>query len=73
MSMGRWRPVLLFVLLLLLFPATSSLVRWLAGDSLGLLEWLGVAAFPVLAWLWFRHFSVLGCQTGCAPPDDKRQ
>jgi hypothetical protein len=73
MSMGRWRPVLLFLLLLVLFPATSSLVRWLAGDSLDPLEWLGVAAFPVLAWLWLRHFSVLGCRAGCAPPDDRRR
>lgn len=71
--MGRWRPALLFLLLLVLFPATSSLVRWLDGESLDLVEWLGVAALPVLAWLWLRHFSVLGCRAGCAPPDDQRR
>jgi hypothetical protein len=69
----RWKPVLLFFLLLLLFPAVTSLVRWLAGESLELLEWLGVVAFPFRAWLWLRHFSVLACRRGCMPPDQPGQ
>jgi hypothetical protein len=69
----RWKPVLLFFLLLLLFPAAGSLVRWSEGESMGLLDWFGVLAFPLLAWLWFRHFSVLGCREGCESPDRKRK
>jgi len=57
----------LFVLLLLLFPAATSVARWWRGAILSGLEWAGVAVFPLLAWLWLRHFSVFGCQQ-CDPP-----
>lgn len=69
----RWKPLSLFVLLLLLFPATSSVVGLFEGESLDFWEWLGVLAFPPLAWLWLRHFSVLGCREGCAMPDKQRE
>jgi hypothetical protein len=61
----RLKPILLFLLLLLLFPATTSLARWFQGATLSILEWFGVLAFPVLAWLWLRYFSVLGCKDAC--------
>lgn len=63
----RARPLLLFLLLLLLFPAAASVARGWQGAALGRLEWAGVLAFPLLAWLWLRHFSVLGCRR-CRPP-----
>jgi uncharacterized membrane protein YhaH (DUF805 family) len=69
----RWKPLFLFVLLLLLFPALGSLVRWIEGETPGMWDWLGVIAFPLLAWLWLRHFSVLGCKEGCAVPDKPRE
>lgn len=69
----RWKPLYLFVLLLLLFPAIGSVVSFIEGESLELWEWLGVIAFPLLAWLWLRHFSVLGCKEGCAMPDKPRE
>jgi hypothetical protein len=69
----RWKPVLLFLLLLFLFPATGSLVRWIEGEPTGLLDWLGVFAFPFLAWLWLSHFSVFGCREGCEAPDRERK
>lgn len=65
----RWKPVLLFLLLLALFPAIGSVAAWLRGDAMTLLDWLGVLAFPLLAWLWVRHFSILGCRESCLPPD----
>lgn len=65
----RWKPVLLFLLLLALFPAIGSVATWLRGDAMTLPDWLGVLAFPLLAWLWFRHFSILGCREDCLPPD----
>lgn len=65
----RWKPVLLFLLLLVLFPAIGSVAAWFRGDAMSLLDWLGVLAFPLLAWLWFRHFSALGCRESCLPPD----
>lgn len=68
-----WKPLYLFVLLLLLFPAIGSVVSFIEGESLELWEWLGVIAFPLLAWLWLRHFSVLGCKEGCAMPDKPRE
>lgn len=69
----RWKPLFLFVLLLLLFPATSSVVGLFEGEALDMWEWLGVIAFPLLAWFWLRHFSVLGCREGCAMPDKPRE
>ncbi len=68
----RARPFWLFLLLLLLFPATSVLVQWLSGekDSLAWWELALLAAFPLLAWVWLRHFSVLGCREGCRPPKE---
>jgi hypothetical protein len=69
----RWKPVLLFLLLLLLFPAIGSLATWLRGEPMTPWNWLGVLAFPLLAWLWLRHFSVLSCREGCLPPERKRE
>lgn len=69
----RWKPLFLFALLLLLFPAIGSVVSFIEGESLESWEWLGVIAFPLLAWLWLRHFSVLGCKEGCAMPDKPRE
>jgi hypothetical protein len=69
----RWKPVLLFFLLLLLFPSIGSVVRWIEGEPTGLLDWLGVLAFPFLAWFWLRYFSVLGCREGCDHPDRGRK
>lgn len=69
----RWKPVFLFVLLLFLFPAASSVVTWIEGKTLGLWEWLGVIFFPLLTWFWFRHFSVLGCHERCSIPDKPRE
>ncbi|MEW5769174.1 MAG: hypothetical protein AB1831_02305 [Pseudomonadota bacterium] len=70
--MSTWRrPVLLFFLLLALFPAIASVARLFQGETPGPLGWLGVAAFPFLAWLWWRHFSRFGaaaaCHGGCLP------
>ncbi len=70
---ARWKPLLLFALLLLLFPAIGSVAAWWRGDALDIWQWLGVLAFPLLAWLWLRHFSILGCREGCVPPAQKRE
>jgi hypothetical protein len=51
----RWKPVFLFVLLLFLFPATSSVVSWIECEALGPWQWLGVLALPLPAWFWFRQ------------------
>lgn len=69
----RCKPILLFLLLLCLFPATHSLVTWYRGEPMGFGDWLGVAAFPLLAWLWLRYFSVLGCREGCDLSDRQRK
>ena len=69
----RWKPVLLFFLLLALLPALGSLAAWLWGEAMSFLDWLAVLAFPLLAWLWLRHFSILGCREGCMPPDGERK
>ncbi len=69
----RWKPVLLFFLLLFLFPAIGSLATWLRGGPMTAWDWLGVFAFPLLAWFWFRHFSILGCREGCALPDQEKK
>lgn len=65
------KSLLLFFLLLALFPALVSVVRGVQGEALSPLDWLGIAAFPLLVWLWWRHFSRLGgnaaCQGGCLP------
>lgn len=67
----RWKPVLLFALLLALFPAIGSLVAWVEGESMTSLDWLGILAFPLLAWLWLRHFSILGCKGSCLSTDEQ--
>ena len=66
---SRWRPLILFGLLVALFPAIGSVVRGVQGEALDAWDWLGIAAFPALAWIWFRHFSVLGCKEGCRLPE----
>jgi len=67
----RLKPVLLFFLLLALFPAIGSMARLVQGEPLMTLDWLGIATFPMLLWLWWRHFSRFGggaaCQGGCLP------
>ncbi len=65
----RWKPLLLFLLLLVLFPAIGRVAAWLRGEVMAFWDWLGVLAFPLLAWLWLRHFSILGCRESCLPPD----
>lgn len=69
----RTKPILLFLLLLLLFPAIGSVVRWWQGQDLSPLEWAGVLAFPLLAGLWVRHFSILGCKGACQSGDMDRK
>jgi hypothetical protein len=75
----RFKPVLLFLLLLALFPAIGSVVRLVRGAPLAPLDWLGVAIFPGLVWAWWRYFSRFGggaaCQGGCLPArrDDEGQ
>lgn len=65
------KPVLLFFLLLALFPALGSVVRLVQGEALAALDWLGILVFPLLLWLWWRHFSRFGggavCHGGCLP------
>lgn len=59
----RLRPLLLFLLLLALFPAIGVAVQ-VAGEGwagLSFWQWLLLAALPLLAWLWLRHFSILAC------------
>lgn len=67
----RLRPLLLFLLLLALFPAITVVVKALESGLAGLAMWEGflLAAFPILAWIYLRHFSRLGCREGCSPPD----
>lgn len=63
------KPLLLFLLLLCLFPAISAAVR-LAGEgvtAVAVWEWPLLVALPALLWIWFRHFSVLGCRDDCHP------
>lgn len=64
---SRWRPVLLFLLMLALFPAVGSLATWLRGEAMQLWDWLGLIALPPLAWLWLRYFSVFACRRSCLP------
>lgn len=63
--MTPWRrPILLFFLLLALFPAISAVAK-LAEQGWAELVWwerLLALAFPILSWFWLRHFSILGCQ-----------
>ncbi len=63
------RPLLLFGLLLLLFPAVSALFTGLRDGfaTLAVWQWALVLLLPGLVWLWYRHFSRLGCRDGCAP------
>lgn len=68
---SRWRPLILFCLLVALFPAIGSVVRWTQGEILSASDWLGIAAFPALAWIWFRHFSILGCRDACRLPTER--
>jgi hypothetical protein len=66
----RLRPILLFLLLLALFPAIATFVQALRTGFAGLAwwQWVLLALLPVLAWLWLRHFSILGCRDACRPP-----
>ena len=67
----RFKPILLFFLLLALFPALGSVVRAWQGEALNVLDGLGLIAFPVLLVLWWRYFSRFGgaarCAGGCLP------
>lgn len=67
----RARPVLLFLLLLLLFPAITVFVQALRTGFAALTwwRWALLALLPVLAWWWLRHFSILGCRDACRPPE----
>lgn len=69
------RPFLLFLLLLLLFPALSLVLPWLAGDGPAPSgwEWGALLALPILLWLWLRYFSIFACRIGhCAAPAKRR-
>lgn len=70
----RLRPLALFALLLLLFPAIAVFVQALQAGFAGLSwwEWSLIAALPALAWVWFRHFSVMGCRDDCRHPQGGR-
>jgi hypothetical protein len=61
------RPLRLFLLLLLLFPAlTTFFTAWQSGfAALAWWQWLLIALLPGLLWLWLRHFSMLGCRRDC--------
>lgn len=69
--MNAPRPLLHFLLLLLLFPAVSTLFAALqAGFStLAWWQWGLIALLPGLIWLWLRHFTIIGCSTACRPQD----
>ena len=70
---ARYKPLWLFLLLLLLFPAIATLVKVVDSGMAALerWEWALLIALPLLAWLWLRHFSVLGCREGCRLPGDR--
>ncbi len=63
------RPIGLFLLLLLLFPALSAFFNGLDTGFSGLAwwEWGLLALLPALVWLWLRHYSILGCRDACKP------
>ncbi len=65
------KPFLLFLLLLLLFPALTVLVDWLQGGQApqAWWQWALLVALPALVWLYVRHFSLLGCGRGCRWPE----
>ena len=68
------RPLVLFLLLLLLFPAVSVLVG-AVRNGFGYLagwQWLLLLLLPALAWGWWRHFSVFGCRAACRQPGTRR-
>jgi hypothetical protein len=64
---ARTRPLYLFALLLLLFPAIGVLVQACERglQSLDGWQWGLLVALPALAWIWLRHFSVLACLNSC--------
>lgn len=64
------RPLALFLLLLLLFPAVSVLVGALRDgfEDLDGWQWALLLLLPVLVWIWWRHFSVFGCGASCRQP-----
>lgn len=65
------KPLLLFLLLLTLFPALSLLVHWLRDGQAPQTwwQWTLVLALPALLWLYFRHFSILACRKACRRPE----
>lgn len=67
----RARPLLLFVLLLLLFPALGAGIRWVndAQAELAWWEWALLGSLPVLLGLYLRYFSILACRGHCRPPE----
>ena len=68
------RPLVLFLLLLLLFPAVSVLVGAVRDgfEDLAGWQWLLLLLLPVLAWGWWRYFSVFGCRAACRQPGTRR-
>lgn len=65
------RPLLLFLLLMLLFPAVSTLITAMQAGfkALAWWQWGLITLLPGLAWLWLRYFSVFGCRDACRPLD----
>ncbi len=63
----RRKPLYLFVLLLVLFPAIGVFVEAIETgfSNLAWWQWGLVAILPALAWIWFRHFSAIGCRDAC--------
>ena len=64
------KALLLFLLLMFLFPVIGILVDALESGfhELAWWEWALIAALPVLVWLWLRHFSMLFCEDTCRLP-----
>jgi hypothetical protein len=64
------KPLLLFLLLLGLFPALGVVVQVADEGTQGLAwwQWGLLAAFPILVWIYLRHFSRLACRDDCLPP-----
>lgn len=64
-----WRPLFIFGLFLLLFPAVAALFTGLREGfaTLAVWQWALVLLLPGLVWLWYRHGSRLGCRDRCSP------
>lgn len=72
---ARWsripRPLGIFLIWMVLFPAIATLARALDEGfrTLAAWEWALLAAAPIAFWLWLRNFSLLACRNvdACRP------